>query len=280
MHNILLEINVWLHRILGTMFKDVVATVFTILLLTISYHILSFFINRQSLSDKKKYNSMMRLRNTFFIIFLLIELFIWSGEIKTLFFSAAAIMAAMIVTFKEIILCFVGSFLVSSNKLFVLGDYIEYDNIKGKVVDRNFLYTKILIGESFHAKELNVPNAIFINNKVTNISRFGKYQNYEIKIAIDKIYKMKEYEKFFEEILSKIFENVKENYIEYFKEKKSHDVFFDIPNNYYDIVYDITEIQKAFLKISFLAHPTEYKNIENQLINSYLKKLTEQEKEK
>lgn len=260
----------WLHSFLGAAYKDVIASVLSIIILLAIYSFISFFIKKQNRSPEKKYRTLVTVRNSFLIIFLLIQVFVWSGEIKTLFLSAAAIMAAMIITFKELIMCFVGSFWVGSNKLFSIGDYIEYDNVRGKVMDRNLLYTKVLLGTSFQAKELNIPNAFFVTNRVINLSRFGKYQCYDLVLPIDNISQLNSYQTYFGGILQEILTPYQERYLNYFNEKKMHDMFFEIPTQYHNIVYDLTDGAKIKLKISFLVHPADYEEVEQKILQYYI----------
>lgn len=273
MKSLWVDVNNWLQHFLGNSFKDVLWSVLVIIILMVLYSTLSLLIRNQKKSEKKKYYSLNTIRNSFFIIFVFFELFIWSGELKTLVLSAAAIFAATIVTFKEVIMCLVGSFLISSNKLFSNGEYIEYDGLKGKIIDKNLLYTKILIGESFQTKELNIPNAFFISNKVINLSRFGKFQCYDLKIAVEKIIDIPHYKKFFNTLLKDLLHVYEEQYIAYFNEKKIHDIFFEMPTEYYNIKCDMQDIDSICFKISFLSLPLNRKEIEETIMNKYIEEL-------
>lgn len=265
------ELNKWLHHLLGGTFKDVLWSIIAIFMLSILYSFLSLFIKNQKKSERKKYYSLNTIRNSFFIIFIFIELFLWSGELKTLFISAAAITAATIVTFKEVIMCVVGSFLISSNKLFSIGEYIEYDNMKGKIIDKNMLYTKILIGESFQTKELNIPNAVFLTTRVINLSKFGKYQTYELNIAIARLQDLLYYQGFFNEVLNTLLESELALYTQYFNEKKTYDIFFEMPAEYYEVKADLNDIEQIKIHISYLALPSKHKKLEQDILQAYIK---------
>lgn len=267
------EINQWLHQFLGKSFKVVMWTLVSMLLLSVIYGFLALYVKNQNKSERKKYYSLNTIRNSFIIIFILVELFLWSGELKTLVLSAAAIFAATMVTFKEVIMCLVGSFLIRSNKLFTMGEYIEYDHIKGKIIDKNLLYTKILIGENFQTKELNIPNAVFITNKIINLSKFGKYQMYELSLAIEKMKDVAYYKKFIEDILADKINKDKEEYIKYFNEKKSYDIFFEMPTTYYEINILIHKADEITMNISFLSLTSKHKQIEQEIMNSYIEEV-------
>jgi small-conductance mechanosensitive channel len=276
MNSMQILLNSWQQKILGSSLRDLGLTIISLIVLLIVYSFFSFLIRKRDTTPEKKYASLMTLRNSFFVLFIFIQLFLWSGELKTLFISAAAIMAAMIVTFKELIMCFVGSFWVTSNKLFSIGDYIEYDTVKGRVIDKNLLYTKILIGESFYAKELNIPNAVFITNKVINISRFGRYQCYEIVLAISNIKTAKYLQALLENYLESLLSEALVEYKKYFENKKSHDIFFEIPEHYYQVNIEISETEKMKMKVMFLSTPLKHKELEEKIVNFYLDEISKE----
>jgi small-conductance mechanosensitive channel len=129
------KFNQLLVSYLGNYYTDVIHSVFAFILVLSIYSFLSFFVKNkiESIAQKRRY--LVNLRNFSIVLLILIEIFLWSGEIKTFFISAIAIFAAFMVSFKELIMSFIGSLFITSNKLFSLGDIIQVNDIQGKVID-------------------------------------------------------------------------------------------------------------------------------------------------
>lgn len=79
--------------------------------------------------------------NYLFLIFLFI---LWFSQLQVVFVSFVAVAAAVVVATKEIIMCAMGGIYLRQNNLFKEGHRIEIDNIRGFVVERLFLTTKVL----------------------------------------------------------------------------------------------------------------------------------------
>ncbi len=227
------------------------------------------FIKKQDWSNDKKHKQYVSIRNLLFFIFVISIVFIWSGEIKTFIVSATAILGATLIVFKEVILAFVGAIL--SNKVFNVGDYIEYDGIKGKIVDKNFLNTRVLIYSPIQSKELIFPNLHYITNKIVNLSKFGKYQTYSLEISVDKMENVQDYSEQALNIAKGVLLSHKEKYELYFNEQKKEQLFFEAPQVEPQLTYDIKENSKLSFNIHYISHPLDHSLIENEILKEYLK---------
>ncbi len=230
------------------------------------YFVIYFFIKKQDWSAEKKHKHNVSIRNIFIILFLISFIFIWSGELKTFLLSATAIFGATLIVFKEIIMSFTGGLLMGKN--FNIGDYVEYDGIEGVIVDKNFLNTKILIGKSSH-KELIIPNMFFVTNKLINSSKFGKYQVYNIEIGCNDHSDAYKYGNLMMQAANKVLESHKIKYYEYFKEKQKTLFLFDIPQLDPKITYHLGDVKKIYFTLSYISHPKDKEDIENQIYKEY-----------
>lgn len=244
-------------------------TAISFLIFTLIYLGIFIFIKSQDWSNDKKHKHYVSIRNLVFFIFVISIVFIWSGEIKTFIFSATAILGATLIVFKEIILALVGSIL--TNKVFNVGDYIEYDGIQGKIIDRNFLNTKLLITSPFQNKELIFPNMHYITNKITNLSRFGKFQTYTLNIGVEKIEFVQDYSEAALNIAKKSLASHKEKYEKYFSEHKKEQLFFEAPEVDPKITYDIHDAKNISFKLHYISHPLDQIAIEEEILKEYLK---------
>ena len=107
-------------------------------------------------------------RNVTMLLILLGLAMIWGGRrFKLLALSMFAVAAAIVVATKELIMCLSGSILRSVTKQYSIGDYIEINGLRGRVVDINMLNTLMmqigpnpLIGQ-LPAKRSRFPTACF-----------------------------------------------------------------------------------------------------------------------
>lgn len=267
--DIFVTFNELLQRSFGKNFEEAVSSLLLITILTTVYVVCSYYIKSHETSNEKKLRRFVSLRNTTLFIMVIGLIVIWSGEIKTMILSITAMSAAIIIAFKEIILCFSGSLLIASNKLFSIGDYIEIDGIKGKVIDKNFIYTRLSISDAMQLRELNVPNMTFITNKVINLSTSVSLQSYNLKLAAPSLQKLH----YFGEEVKEIAEDVIGIKTEYFKSffiRESTDFFRDIPQKFYHIEYDLADSRAVSIKLHYMSLPYQQQEIADKVLERYL----------
>ena len=266
-------IDIFLHNLFGRNFPEFMGTFILFFVFFMIYSVALYLIKKREWTTDKHRRIAISTRNILFLFTLVAMIFIWSGEIKTMILSITALVAALLIAFKEIIMCFVGSIIIASNKLFALGDYIELDNEKCKVIDKNFLYTKLLISEPFQARELSIPNLYFINNKVINLSQYGQLQSNKMDLAIPAIKYTEALNAVVESIMDNVFDKYKENYEALLTQKKVMDIFFDMPQEFFHIEISITSYINPFLRIHFLCLPLDKSAIEKEITLNYTQQL-------
>jgi hypothetical protein len=249
--------------------NELLYTIISFIIFALIYLGIFIFIKSQDWTTDKKHKHYVSIRNLLFFIFIISIVFIWSGEIKTFIVSATAILGATLIVFKEIILALVGS--IITNKVFNVGDYIEYEGVKGKIVDRNFLNTKLLITSPLQSKELIFPNMHYITNKITNLSRFGKFQTYTLEIGVEKIDFVQELSEEALAISKKALASHREKYEVYFNEQKKEQLFFEVPEVDPKITYELHDARSISFRIHYISHPLDQVAIEEEILKEYLK---------
>ena len=83
--------------------------------------------------------------------------------------------------FKDIGENFLAGIILAFNRPFRVGDIVELDGIKGKVIALNIRNTQI---KSFDGKDIYIPNASVIKNPVINYTLDG-FMRYEFSINLD-----------------------------------------------------------------------------------------------
>ena len=130
-----------------------------------------------NIEDKRR--SLVLSRNLTLMLVLLGLAMIWAAQIQTLALSMFAVAAAIVVATKELIMCLSGSILRSVTKQYSIGDYIEINGLRGRVVDINMLNTLMmqigpnpLIGQ-LSGKTLSFPNSLLLSHYVRPRQYFG-----------------------------------------------------------------------------------------------------------
>lgn len=84
----------------------------------------------------------VRARNIWLGSLVIVLLMIFGPELRTMALSLAAIAVAIVIAFKELIMCFLGSILRSA-AYFDIGDVIEIDGKRGEVIDADWIRFKL-----------------------------------------------------------------------------------------------------------------------------------------
>ena len=132
----------------------------------------------------------VQIRNGCFLLVLLGLVVIWATEIRTIALSLLAILVALVLATKELILCLTGSFFKASSGGFAIGDRIEVNNIRGDVIDQTLLSTKIMEigpGQQVHlytGRSIVLPNSLFLTAPVINESLIPRYVLHSFTIPL------------------------------------------------------------------------------------------------
>lgn len=232
------------------------------------YKSFSFYTNKQQISYERKDRALVNARNIFIFIFVVMTFFFWIGEFKTSLLSAAAICSAIIITFKEIILSFFGTLI--SNQSFQLGDYIEVDGLPGKIINKSFLNTTVLLNDTFQTQELIVPNLVFLNGKFKKLSKIPKAHFVSFSISVDSIAKVFQAAELARIISHDILKQYNPDYEEYFKQIDQVTPYFDIPKSIVNISYEVSDPRKLQFIVSFVCRPSQMSQIKEEILCKYL----------
>lgn len=262
------KIIIKLQLLLGSYIHEVLYTTIAFIIFLFIYTSVVFFFKKQDWSTEKKRIHYVSARNLILLAFFVSIIFIWAGEIKTFLFSTAAIFGALMIVFKELLLSFVGGLL--TKREFSVGDYISYEGMQGKIVDRNFFNTKVLISNSFKNQELVFPNMHYVTTKISNLSRYGKYQVYSLTFGVSKMNQVLSVSEKVLTIAHKALEPYSGSFAEYFSEKQKEKIFFEIPSVEPKLTYELNDTRKLTFTLHFMCHPLDYEKIEKEIMKDYL----------
>lgn len=117
---------------------------------------------------------------------------LWATQIQTFALSMVALAAATVLATKELIMCFLGSILRTITKQYSVGDHIEINHMRGRVIDINLLNTLMMqIGPNaqvsqLSGKTISFPNSLLLSHPVQRDNILWHYvvHTFEIPVPI------------------------------------------------------------------------------------------------
>lgn len=98
---------------------------------------------RKELSRQVSRRWSANVRNTLLLIAMIGLMMIWAPQLRTFALSLTAVAVAIVVAFKELLLCLSGAALRTFTRAYAIGDVIEINGIRGEVVDISLLATRL-----------------------------------------------------------------------------------------------------------------------------------------
>jgi small-conductance mechanosensitive channel len=144
--------------------------------------------NAPTPEDKRRW--IVQLKNLSLLILVFGLLAVWMSELRAFAISLVAVAAAISISTKELILCFLGGAYKASAKPFELGDRVEINGIRGEVIDHNFLGTMLLeigpfLDSNQHSgRQVLIPNSWLLTHPVYNQSIQQEYVLHSIRIPL------------------------------------------------------------------------------------------------
>lgn len=144
--------------------------------------------NAPSPDEKRRW--IIQIKNISLVILAAGLIGIWATELRAFAISLVAVAAAIAISTKEVIQCFLGGFYKASARPFELGDRIEVAGYRGEVIDHNFFSTTLLeIGPKADMHQLSgrqvvLPNSLFLSNPILNQSLQQEYVLQTIRMTV------------------------------------------------------------------------------------------------
>jgi len=105
--------------------------------------------------------------------------FIWAQEVRHFAFAAATLLAALLVTCKDLITALFGTIFRAYGGTSPLGELVEIDGCKGIVVGSNLLMTRLQLLDNTGSPSDRIrvfSNSVFLSTPVTRLSGMGSYR--------------------------------------------------------------------------------------------------------
>lgn len=243
--------------------------------LATSYKLMGYYFARKYTSHKKEHAARVNARNIHVFIFMAITLFIWIGDIKTSLLSAAAVGAAIIITFRDMILSFVG--LIVSNKYFQIGDYIEVDSHAGKVINRSLLNTTLLINNVKQTQEVVIPNTLFLSGKFKTLNKIPKAFFVSFPVSVKEMSSVYRYGLVLEDIALRAVSRDNINYDSYISHLNEIEPYFDPKESAVSIGYALGDPRQLQVIVQLICRPSQSSDIKDQILSEFLQYVEKEE---
>lgn len=168
----------------------------------------------QSLEIKRFWR--LTFRHTGLVVILIVLGVIWRAQLQALLIAMGAAVATLFVTFREAWLSLFAFWLHVVKRHYSVGDYIEIDGLRGKVVDVTWQHTvlaEVSPGKAalpFTGRQLQIPNnrTILTNMAIDNMT--GKFTPHGITFHLPSGAKMTEVKRLLLALATKHCESFKE----------------------------------------------------------------------
>ncbi|MCB9060965.1 MAG: mechanosensitive ion channel family protein [Halobacteriovoraceae bacterium] len=170
--------------------QTMINIILVIALFFLRHFLFEYSKNSKSLNTNQKRRLDVNIQTFITICMLVGTILIWAEELRTVALSIIAVAAAFVIATKELIQCFTGTIYKASQDPFSLGDRIEIDGIRGDVINRGLLSTKILEigpGDKSHqytGRSITLPNSIFLNKEIINESFLQNYVLHIFEVTV------------------------------------------------------------------------------------------------
>lgn len=170
--------------------KNLIVTLFIIIILWAIYLILRLVINQRCKNLKHRYAWRTR---TFYGVLLLSLYFIgrvWLDSLSDLFTFLSIIAAALTITQKESLMNLIGCALIYWRELFHTGDRIQVGNYYGEVTAIRTFYFHMLecdpnqLGDQTTGKIVKVPNGLVITSPLINFTELFPFTWQEFRVIL------------------------------------------------------------------------------------------------
>ncbi len=97
---------------------------------------------------------------------------LWLGQVQNIVLSLTAVLVALVIATKELLMCVSGFALRAGASMFSVGSWIEVNGVRGEVVDYNLLSTTLLElsppsrGHGYTGSIIVLPNSVFLSQRV------------------------------------------------------------------------------------------------------------------
>lgn len=145
------------------------------------------YLARMAISAEKRRMQLVWVRNVIWFVAMLIIVSVWASTIAGFALSLAAVAGAILIVSKELVMCIHGYFYATLVQPYKIGDVIEFNQLRGRVVDIDmFATTLVELDQSGQrtGKVAEFPNGLLLTHPLVNASPNGAFALHAIRIPM------------------------------------------------------------------------------------------------
>ena len=228
-----------------------------------------------SVLHERQRRNLFYLRSALTALVLVGLVVIWLGHLQNMILSLTAVLVAVVLATKELLMCISGFFLRTTGRLFSVGDWIECDGIRGEVTDHTLLSTTILEteppehGYRYTGRSLVVPNSLFLTRPVSSSTLGRRYVVHRVMItlenAIDPIKASAWLHDRIAELCSPFVEDGRSQL-----QRINHELGIELASTEPQITVATTDLGKLRFQVQFVCPVRQAATLESQLTRAFL----------
>ncbi|MCV2349611.1 mechanosensitive ion channel family protein [Paucibacter sp. Y2R2-4] len=145
------------------------------------------FLSSEDMAAEKRRIHLVWARNLIWLAALLLIISIWASTIAGFALSLAAVAGALLIVSKELLMCVHGYLYLSLVQPYKIGDVIEFNHMRGRVVDIDMFATTLVELDAAGQRTGRLaafPNGQLLTQSVLNASPSGRYELHTIRLPI------------------------------------------------------------------------------------------------
>lgn len=259
--------------------RDIIFTVFFLISLIMGRAFINkAILQRGSLAPEVKRRWLGNVRNIALVVLLLGIVIIWGNHIETFAVSLVAVAAAFVLATREMLLCILGSIFRTSTDMCRIGDRIEINGIKGRIIDMN-LFSTILVESTRSCGTKNtvgrivtIPNSMFFSQAMYNETRLGKFVILTVHIKLERDDDWRMAENILLEVSNKIIGEYADK-LERNSRNIAHAYALEMPLEHAQVRLMVDDINYITLHLQLPAPLGKTHQIEQRILREYLTKM-------
>lgn len=257
--------------------EKVILTLLLIGLALLAPHLWARYLSTEAMSAEKRRVHLVWARNSIWLLALLIIITIWASTIAGFALSLAAVAGAMLIVSKELLMCVHGYLYVSLVQPYKIGDVIEFQQRRGRVVDIDMFATTLVeldkAGQRT-GKMVAFPNGLLLTQPLVNASPNGAYELHAIHIPIPErlSHDLERIEAAAWEAAEQATASWREEAMLHFR-RLSEESFIDLPSGKTKLSWDFSDAEHLALSIRVACPTAERARVEQAVFREIWRKL-------
>ena len=214
---------------------------------------------------------MVGARNTIIAVSGLLVLVIWGSKLAGFVLSIAALMAALVLASKELLLNFMGAAVMATVKPCKVGDFVEINGIRGRVQDTGIFgltVTETLEANQFTGKTTLVPNAWLLSHPVKNVSATGRVGVFLMRVGLSRCDDAIACADALAQAASAVCAPWLEDAARHLA-RRAREALVDLPGAEPRVLFDLSE-ERPLLLVRFACDASARVDVEQQILRRYL----------